>query len=551
MPTAAPSPIVPSATRGPGPASRTAPSTKMPSAKRRPGPDFEGRLQRREMLSAGLAAADLDREIAVVKQDADKAEKQAQHFATVHVSEVQELQNKAREQEELAAKLAAQRDAAKDKVQDLRQLAGKHIQHFSDAQDRTNHATKLALETARTMTTNTLWSEKQKREQLVSKYRAGISARERDSKEHIDRIDAQSRAETLRCEVARHRAAMAIDAANARASASKVFSSQKIESNYKMAAEQVKELTEMGQNMEASCSELLDDMLATSAIELEETREYCDAIKDQTKKELAQYKQRMGNIEHEAKLNAKEIERQIMLLDQQRLSEYNTAFQSVEGAQEQSQVWRKTCEAEIDGVHGRLDEVDCQARARQILDQWLAGNKQSGERVRQMELNAQRTLEAMQEAVSLKLQQCNEAKAAIQKQSTEDIVALERKGNQIVEATQPSIDDARRADEAAARYALEKWEETHKVPAKHHQAADAAIAQVAEWAMVEEARLIKEAEVAVAAAKAAARASLAEEERLRAETSAAWARLRAGCYQLRLMNLHDFAQGITAGKFDL
>merc|ERR1712048_181459 len=53
------------------------------------------------------------------------------------------------------------------------------------------------------------------------------------------------------------------------------------------------------------------------------------------------------------------------------------------------------------------------------------------------------------------------------------------------------------------------------------------------------------------ASKSASKRAREQEEWLRAETAAAWARIRQACYQLRLFNLHDFAKGIAEGAFDL
>merc|ERR1712151_586104 len=64
-------------------------------------------------------------------------------------------------------------------------------------------------------------------------------------------------------------------------------------------------------------------------------------------------------------------------------------------------------------------------------------------------------------------------------------------------------------------------------------------------------RLLKEGEAAAEAGKIASKRAREQEEWLRAETAAAWARIRHACYQLRLFNLHDFAKGISEGAFDL
>jgi len=42
-----------------------------------------------------------------------------------------------------------------------------------------------------------------------------------------------------------------------------------------------------------------------------------------------------------------------------------------------------------------------------------------------------------------------------------------------------------------------------------------------------------------------------QEVELRAKTAKAWSRVRAACYELRLGNLHDLAEGIVSGQFDM
>merc|ERR1712039_135468 len=94
-------------------------------------------------------------------------------------------------------------------------------------------------------------------------------------------------------------------------------------------------------------------------------------------------------------------------------------------------------------------------------------------------------------------------------------------------------------------------QELKLVPDKIRMDAEKQIQALDEKAEAEVERLLKEGEDAAEAGKSASKRAREQEEWLRAETAAAWARIRQACYQLRLFNLHDFAKGISEGAFDL
>merc|ERR1711998_464456 len=125
---------------------------------------------------------------------------------------------------------------------------------------------------------------------------------------------------------------------------------------------------------------------------------------------------------------------------------------------------------------------------------------------------------------------------------TAKVMELEKQANKVVDATQPALEAARRDDEREAAAALQKRQEARHRPEEISKEADEQIATVNAKAAEEEARLFSEADLKIAAARAATKAAYEEELWLQAESAEAWSRIRKACFELRQINLHDFAQ---------
>jgi len=152
--------------------------------------------------------------------------------------------------------------------------------------------------------------------------------------------------------------------------------------------------------------------------------------------------------------------------------------------------------------------------------------------------------------VDQRLKEALSENLALQHASTTTVVKLEQTANTVGESTQAQLEAARLADEEATAQVLARFREMRPVPMQIEAAADAEVEAHMARAAQEEERLLKDADARATAAKRATKEALNDEKQLIATTTAVWARLRKACYQLRLMQLHDFAEDILSGTFD-
>lgn len=297
---------------------------------------------------------------------------------------------------------------------------------------------------------------------------------------------------------------------------------------------------------------VLKEKMRDSALNLEAAHEYCQQIRRLLTNENAQFKKRMRQIELEAAANARSEERKVLALEADRLSDFMQAHQMVNQTETLVHSKRAECEAEIDEIHRRLRqaETDSRQRADQILAQWVAGSEAAEQAVQKLEEQGRKIMEEMQNEVNGKLKAFMEQNALVQGQGATDVAELERQANKVVDATRPAMEAARRDDESEAAVAMAKWHEARSLPEELSRKADVAIAAREAQAREEEVQLSHLAEQRKEAARAATKAANEEERWLQAETAEAWSRIRKACFELRLVNLHDFAQAIVAGECD-
>jgi len=139
---------------------------------------------------------------------------------------------------------------------------------------------------------------------------------------------------------------------------------------------------------------------------------------------------------------------------------------------------------------------------------------------------------------------------AIRQSCVHAVTECKEESEKVVFATYEAAVDAARAEEAAAAAALaeaQRWKD--QIPGLEGEA-DAEIEAFLAEAAVQEEQLRRDSEAQVNLSKRLTLTAHEEEKVYITETSAAWARVRKACYQLRLASLHDFAKGIASGGFD-
>lgn len=326
----------------------------------------------------------------------------------------------------------------------------------------------------------------------------------------------------------------------------------RVSRNEALANDQVFQIAQANHLLQNQVDCVLKDRLEDSALNLEAAHEYCQEVRRQLAAENMQFKRRMCQIELEAAANVRAEERKVLALEASRLNQFMQGHQAVSQTDGQIRNRRAECEAEIDEIHKRLRqaETDSRQRAEQILAQWVAGSEAAEEAVRQLEQQGQNMMVSMQSSVNSKLKAFMEKTAAAQEQGSSKVASMQRQADKVIDATQPTLEAARRDDEQEAAAAMAKWREARRLPEEISKKADAEIEAKNSQAKEDEAELSRKADVKIAAARAAAKAALEEERWLQAETADVWIRIRKACFQLRLINLHDFAKGIVSGDYD-
>mmetsp|Transcript_29030 Transcript_29030/g.52740 ORF Transcript_29030/g.52740 Transcript_29030/m.52740 type:complete len:594 (-) Transcript_29030:152-1933(-) len=458
-----------------------------------------------------------------------------------------------REQQELEAQHIETRREGLERVARLRQHTEEHTQNIDRDIQEIRASADEALENSRAEARAKLADLSQQRAEIHENCRSNMDRRHKACEALQSSLDVSSHLQVVKSEVTRQRAAVAVDYAGAVSQATKTISQERVLRNEAKAEEQARDLALNGHQLQDEVASSLKQRLRRNFVDLQAAHDYCAEVKIALASDTTQYKRRMRQIDTEAASAAREEERKVIAQDQDRLAVFKQAHRHVENCEENFQARRMECEGEHDEIHQRLRQVerDTRARADQILAQWVADSEKAEQTIRNLEEKGRKAIEAMQAAVNDEIRQLGERNAAAQENGATAVASLERQANEVVNSTQPALEAARCADEEAAARALATLRDIKKRPEEIRATADAKIDAKMEEARLEEERLKQEAEARIAAFRAETKASAREEKQLQEETAQAWTRLRSACYQLRLVNLHDFAQGIVDGNFDL
>lgn len=390
------------------------------------------------------------------------------------------------------------------------------------------------------------------RKAASAKSASEVAAQDAEKEGILQSCDAQSHLEVVRSEVARQQAAMVVDLADTRAQEMTREAKDRTQRDEAMAADCVSQLTKAGYIMEGQLECVLKDKLRDSALNLESAHDYCQEVRRTVANENAHFQRQMRQIELDAAARARSEERKVIALEAERLNEFAQAHDALSQTESLLLSRRADCEAEAAELHQRLRqaEEDSRQRADQILGQWTASSEAAEQAVRQFERQGRKIMESMQSNVNDKIKAFLDQNAAVQEKGTAKIVELECEANKVIDTTQPTLDAAKRDDESEAAAADVKRREARHLPEDISKKADADIEAKETRSRQIEAELEQQAKVQIAVARAAAKAAHEEEQRLQVETAEAWSRIRKACLELRLANLHDFAQDIVSGDYD-
>jgi len=319
-----------------------------------------------------------------------------------------------------------------------------------------------------------------------------------------------------------------------------------------VATKEISEAKRIVHELQQHCDAAIKMETFCSAKTLQVAHDHCHFTEVDLAKVCDNYSRRMMAIHQDMMGYAKGIERDVSALEEERISKFQERHTTVTEAITTYEGERLTSNESVSRINVTLQE--CYQRSKDEVDQicklWVEGSKACEEAVLELEKQGCDAVAKMQKAVQDKIQQCNKQNADIQRSGVETVSQTESNIKQVIETTQPNLEEKRRANEEAAAAATAQWKELRKEPDKIMAEADDFITAEMTRANDEIARLEAEAEARIKECKAAALEARKEEDALINETAAAWGRLRAGCFELRRLDLHDLARRVADGQYD-
>lgn len=394
---------------------------------------------------------------------------------------------------------------------------------------------------------------RQHRMNLQNKMNTDMQTRSAMQAGYVDDMRVKGSKREIKTEAYRHTSAMTCERVGEIAQAAKTGSQKQVDLLREKAIVQVVDMAKTAHETLVQTDSAVKEHLEGSAVELQAARDHCGQVRQEMAHEAAEYAEMMRQLELKQRAKDQDVEDKRLGLENDRVESFKAGCQFAQDAEARFRERRMACEAELDAVDRRLREIeqDTKRRAEEIMESWTSGNAAAEATVRSLEEQAETELKNMQSYVAEGERDKSQQNTELKQSSSEAVAALKDHGNQVLSDTQPTLEATREADEQAAAAAMQTVKSLRPEPGQIAAAADASVEAAMQRAREEDQRLQAESEANQEVAKAATRTAHQEEIYFKAEASEAWARLRKACFQLRLINLHDFAQGIVDGTFDL
>jgi len=275
-------------------------------------------------------------------------------------------------------------------------------------------------------------------------------------------------------------------------------------------------------------------------------------VRDAMAQEHAQHMQRVLELQGQNMEHCEVYDSRTQVLEVNRLKGIQQSGKDVKGAIQRFQNTRDSCEGGIDEVEKRLREVEEEMRKQyeDIMRQWTEDNEAAEKQIKALEEKAKIATKEMEEHVANDSAATSGQKRAVVDGGSETVAETRRQTHSVLDKAHPSLEAARDNDERIYQATLEAIKALRPEAGRIAAATDAEVAVTTQKVLDDERALEEGSTLLVEDSKARMRADHQQEQRLKHETSEAWARLRKACFQLRLGNLHDFARGIVDGDFD-
>ncbi|CAE8707462.1 unnamed protein product, partial [Polarella glacialis] len=260
----------------------------------------------------------------------------------------------------------------------------------------------------------------------------------------------------------------------------------------------------------------------------------------------------VSDAEEQAGHTTREAARRVQALENAVNDGFFGSRQALIEADQRNRANREAMEAELEALEQKFQSVEeaTKKRCEDILVRWAAERNKACETTKRLEEKGHAAVKDV-EAVLQKFAKENLVLTVdVREGCSETAAQLHRQAVTAVRRTLLAAEEAKLADDKAAEAAMAELHTLREKVAAFEAAADAEIEAELAKAAECEFHFRQETEEHANAAKELTKEAHAKEKTFISESATAWAQVRKACYQLRLANLHDFAQGIVSGEFD-
>lgn len=458
-----------------------------------------------------------------------------------------------KEKEEQRQGFVQKREQAVNKVQEIRNKEQKQLSQMAQAHENAKTLADQHVEGERHAAAKHLAKLAEDRAQLQAALEHNSRQAAQEAQDTTERFRASAEAARFRSEVTRDRAATTVELAGAKAQATRTQAQLSMQKTEEKAKTQVEGLLEKKLAAQVKCDREVRVSQGECAATLIDAHDQCEAIREELAQEVLVRNRAMQECDRQAKDHVQEVVQQIHDRERERLDHFVSSQGEIVQTVNEINEKRKSCEDELAEVEEELRRVqeESRTRAKDIFRKWTEGSQAAEASIQDLERRGSEAVSAMEAEVQKTLDACRARKTDIMEKGKNDVKTLEQRALEVIDTTDGNLKDARVADEEATAAARRALAALKREPLQIQAATDESVQEEMDRAAAREEELQRDAAERIAAARAAAAAARQEEEELRAKTAEAWARLRAGCFELRRLNLHDFAQEITSGVWDL
>lgn len=461
-----------------------------------------------------------------------------------------ETQRQSWEEEEKDSKVARQK--AQQRVYTARENVDAYAAQADAEADAAAQAAEQEVEASKAAAKAAVAAHREDRSRFQDQTSKDLAAKKEQAESFVEDVIAKTKSCMRQMETERHHAAMHMDLVAERHQATKTEAQARMKLHEEKSKKQAKELEHMTHQLRLRSDEALAEKMAGTQRELTSAKAFCAQVQTDMEEAIRSTKLAAMKIEAEAAANTFEEQRKLQDLENNALQSFKGSREEAQGAWDETASRRKALQEELDEIHAQYQKLhdDTRSKMTSIMAQWNESRQAMEKSIADFEVKRKDAFEELEVVMQRTKEKHQVQNQAIRQSCVHAVAECKEESEKVVFATYEAAVDAARVEEAAAAAALaeaQRWKD--QIPGLEAEA-DAEIEAFLAEAAVQEEQLRRDSEAQVSLSKRLTQTAHEEEKVYITETSAAWARVRKACYQLRLASLHDFAKGIASGGFD-